>query len=221
MVPEAVLPIHQNLPSAMGYGESKYVSELLLAGSPLINILRVGQIAGPVSKDATGKWNENEWFPSLVRTSKKLDMLPDSLGLFEEVDWIPIDCLSDIVVDLIHSDNNQDTDVARVFNLVNPSRVSFGNLVPSIKERLGESVKVVSFETWLQALKELDNEDKGILERYPALKIMGFFEDLQVSEGGYGKVFDTTEAEKRSKGMRKLQPITGDMVVAWMKQWGL
>ena len=52
----------------MGYGESKYVSELLLeagaekAGVAAI-ICRVGQLAGPVVKG--GIWNKQEWLPSV------------------------------------------------------------------------------------------------------------------------------------------------------------
>ena len=53
----------------MGYGESKYVAELLLeagadkCGVPAV-ICRVGQLAGPVTKEK-GMWNKQEWLPSV------------------------------------------------------------------------------------------------------------------------------------------------------------
>ena len=53
----------------MGYGESKYVAELLLeagaekSGVPTV-ICRVGQLAGPVTKKG-GMWNKQEWLPSV------------------------------------------------------------------------------------------------------------------------------------------------------------
>ena len=53
----------------MGYGESKYVAELLLeagaekCGVPAV-ICRVGQLAGPV-KNEKGMWNKQEWLPSV------------------------------------------------------------------------------------------------------------------------------------------------------------
>lgn len=56
------------IPSAMGYGESKYVSERLLelakeqSGVPAA-IVRVGQLAGPVTKN--GVWSKQEWLPSV------------------------------------------------------------------------------------------------------------------------------------------------------------
>ena len=52
----------------MGYGESKYIGELLLeagvkeCGVPAV-ICRVGQLAGPVVKG--GVWNKQEWLPSV------------------------------------------------------------------------------------------------------------------------------------------------------------
>ena len=57
------------IPSPMGYGESKYIAEMLLeagsekCGVPAI-IARVGQLAGPVAKKG-GMWNKQEWLPSV------------------------------------------------------------------------------------------------------------------------------------------------------------
>ena len=56
------------IPAAMGYGESKYIGELLLeagvkeCGVPAV-VCRVGQHAGPVVKG--GVWNKQEWLPSV------------------------------------------------------------------------------------------------------------------------------------------------------------
>ncbi len=59
------------VPSAMGYGESKYVAEQLLEkarkrSSVSAAICRVGQLAGPVVK--RGIWNKQEWLPSVSLT---------------------------------------------------------------------------------------------------------------------------------------------------------
>ena len=56
------------IPAAMGYGESKYIGELLLeagaekCGVPAV-VCRVGQLAGPVKKG--GIWSKQEWLPSV------------------------------------------------------------------------------------------------------------------------------------------------------------
>ena len=61
-----------SIPSAMGYGESKYIAEQLLekAGKQSgvsAAICRVGQLAGPVMKG--GVWNKQEWLPSVSYAS--------------------------------------------------------------------------------------------------------------------------------------------------------
>jgi thioester reductase-like protein len=55
--------------AAMGYGASKLVSERILAEAQKVSglrtgILRVGQVSGPVKKEA-GRWNIQEWFPTV------------------------------------------------------------------------------------------------------------------------------------------------------------
>jgi len=90
-------PIPENFISSfdaaqpMGYGESKHVAEHILydvgekVGVPS-TILRVGQIAGPLS--SKGVWNEDEWVPALIKSSKALGCLPSGIP---NVDWIPVD----------------------------------------------------------------------------------------------------------------------------------
>ena len=67
----------------MGYGESKYIAELLLeagaekCGVPAV-IVRVGQLAGPVSKKA-GMWSKQEWLPSVSFLRPSLLYTPTTL----------------------------------------------------------------------------------------------------------------------------------------------
>lgn len=69
-IPE--VPFHDpKIAAEAGYSESKWIAERLLqeAGKRGVgsNILRVGQIAGPVENGTKerGEWNRNEWFPSV------------------------------------------------------------------------------------------------------------------------------------------------------------
>ena len=65
-VPERLIG-DMRVPAPMGYAESKYVAEHLLAGAANLGvsaaICHVGQVAGPVGKP--GVWNKQEWFPSV------------------------------------------------------------------------------------------------------------------------------------------------------------
>ena len=79
-----------------GYSESKHVAERICleasrqAGVPT-TVFRVGQIAGPTTKE--GIWNTQEWLPTIVATSKAIGKVPNALGSMP-VDWVPVVCSS-------------------------------------------------------------------------------------------------------------------------------
>lgn len=110
-VPEAILDDFNAAES--GYGQSKLLAEHLFEaandrfGIP-VTICRLGQIAGPVSSEK-GMWNTQEWFPSLLLSSKAMGKLPDSLASMDRVDWIPVDILADILaMDVICGDRKRE-----------------------------------------------------------------------------------------------------------------
>lgn len=111
-MPEAVID-DWSLPQPMGYAESKYVSERLLeeagrvSGVP-VEICRVGQVAGPVSQ--TGRWSMREWFPSLIASSAFMGVIPEHLGPMEMVDWVPVDLLAKVILDLLFGPDDRSRD---------------------------------------------------------------------------------------------------------------
>jgi thioester reductase-like protein len=99
-IPEAVIDL-SSAPDQIGYRESKFIAEHLLSNYSKFSglktaILRIGQIAGPLK--GNGVWSKQEWFPSMMASSKHLDMLPKSLGNMGRIDWIPVDILSSVIV---------------------------------------------------------------------------------------------------------------------------
>lgn len=230
-IPESI-PSNLSSASPMGYAESKLVSEHILDSiskshpnpkETNFNILRIGQIAGPIKEQ--GGWNENEWFPAMLKSSRMLGAVPVGLGCMDGVDWVGVDICAGVVIDILHStfDSFEEDKEggAKVFNLVNPSTVKFGDLVLAIKKRLGAGVEVVSFGTWVQALEELDREDEEVLERYPALKILAFFQSLGTTGAAEGLGFVTERGLKASQTMRDMGPITVEMMEKWMRGWGM
>jgi nucleoside-diphosphate-sugar epimerase len=106
-IPEAVLyDWESSLP--MGYAQSKLIAEQLIDAAARVSglqstICRVGQIAGPTTEQ--GCWSLKEWFPSLVASSVTLGMLPEGLGEMDMVDWIPVDLVAKIVLELLFVDS--------------------------------------------------------------------------------------------------------------------
>lgn len=170
-VPEAIIEDF-SVPEAMGYAESKHVAERLLdtanrvAGIPC-TVVRVGQVAGPIDPKH-GTWNRREWLPSLIPSSKFLGKIPGDLGAMNMIDWIPVDVLGKVLVELLVADRDADkaplpsnpnaripdespspvashsntTDkvaATRVYHVLNPHPVPWPSLLPTVLDSLKPS----------------------------------------------------------------------------------
>ncbi|KAL1615560.1 putative NRPS-like protein biosynthetic cluster [Diplodia seriata] len=245
-VPEAA--IHDvAVPSAGGYGESKYVGERLLetaarvSGVP-VAVCRTGQIAGPV-RVAGGVWNEREWFPSLVRSSKWLGVLPARIGSMDGADWVPVDVLADVVVDLLRNNlealaagNGDGSDGAFVQfdHLVNPRLSSYPDVVlPALRRRLGAGsdggakFPVVAFADWLRLLEDEAAKPDADPTQCPGIKLLDFFEgmgeEVKAMDNGEATALrlQTKETVTRSETLRNLEPVGADWVDVWCDGWKL
>ncbi|KAI1619274.1 hypothetical protein EDD37DRAFT_217483 [Exophiala viscosa] len=199
-----------------GYGESKHISEQILQVaanefSLRASILRVGQVAGPIRRG--GCWNKAEWFPSLIQTSKALGMIPEALP---EVNWIPVDVLADIVVDIIHSPV---VESPAIFNLVNPKPVQWASLVPSIQSRFGAGkLTAVPLDEWITAVRSIDMGDTDAVNAAPAVKIMDFFEAIAQTNAVSPK-YTTSMGPAISKTMGDLGAVNPGWMEIWLSQW--
>ncbi|TGO51934.1 hypothetical protein BCON_0151g00080 [Botryotinia convoluta] len=101
------------------------------------SIYRVGQIDGP--KSSNGKWNKQEWFPLILKSSTYLKVLLSSLGPLEAVDWIPVDIIGKVVYELVTSSNHDTLELDStiesfsgspgVYHLVNPKRTTYSDAI--------------------------------------------------------------------------------------------
>ncbi|OAT01333.1 ochratoxin A non-ribosomal peptide synthetase, variant [Blastomyces dermatitidis ER-3] len=206
-----------------GYGESKHVGERICAfassycGVPT-TIHRVGQIGGPTTEK--GVWNKQEWFPSLVATSKTIKQLPLSLGTIA-VDWIPVDTISRVILDILRSRRKTEEEVrCAAFHLVNPSPAPWDSLIPAIKKHF--PVEIVDPQKWIASLEAIANPTQADLQDKPALKILDFFRGAfigQVEGSGKPPVLDTQRTQEASVTMQRLKPIDQDILNTWMLQW--
>ncbi|KAE9382590.1 hypothetical protein BT96DRAFT_952071 [Gymnopus androsaceus JB14] len=110
-----------------GYGESKYVTERILAKSGLdATSFRIGQITGGAPN---GAWATSDWVPILVRSSLSTGELPDAFGV---VSWIPMDAVCSALLDVGFSDEP----VPIAVNVVHPKLVSYTSAAKSIRNAL-------------------------------------------------------------------------------------
>ena len=217
LVPEKEF-MQVNVAESSGYGESKHVAERLLsiAGKReglRYKIVRIGQIAGPVEEE--GRWNSVEWVPSLVLSSQIMKCLPSSLGAAERVDWVPVDTVAQVLVEILRVEHGTQV----VYHVQNPRPTTWSNLVPSVRKALGEEVEVVALGQWVEKLKEMAQEQSAGRD-VPALRLLDFFEMLSEEKGGKKVLaLDLKNAMEASEALRSTRPITGEMMREWMRGW--
>jgi thioester reductase-like protein len=218
-----------NTPAPFGYARAKFLAELLVdaAGRHLgdvvpTTVIRVGQVAGPVTHP--GLWNPHEWLPSLVLSSLYLGQVPDSLGSrFDDVDFVPVDLLGDMLVDLAMSTTDPgEAQAAIVYNLRNPHVVPWRTLLPAIVAI--KPLQVVSPATWLASLKAIDDTDDAVVTaRNPALKLLDFFAGLWAksaqNERGLVQPIVVDRALSASTAMRRLEPVKVEWMRKWVEEW--
>ncbi|KAK4184811.1 hypothetical protein QBC35DRAFT_390894 [Podospora australis] len=208
-----------SLPLKQGYAESKHVASSIIARAvqekllKQATLLRVGQIAGPT--EGSGVWNRHEWFPSLVATSLVLGKTPSRLGGMQAgIDWVPVDLAARAVLEISASAESQGLICC---NVVNPNVCQWDVIRGTIMDEY-QDVKTVEIGEWLDALCEQQDS-----ERYPSLKLMGFFEEWRASEGsGMSTIirFDTEQAREKSQTMRDMPAVDGEMMRRWLQGWG-
>jgi thioester reductase-like protein len=205
-----------------GYGESKYIGELMcldasrVSGVPT-SVFRVGQISGPTTK--AGLWNPTEWVPILLKTSKALGIVPDSLGSYV-IDWVPVDTLARVIIEICNSrleSQTQPDQLHAVFHPMNPSKTSWDSLLPAITNNL--PVKPVSLMSWVDKLASIENPtDEDVAEK-PALKLLPFFRGLGTGEAMAAEI-SVEKAKAASSMMAGMRPVDGDLMANWLRQWG-
>lgn len=249
LVPEHIIT-DLSCPAFMGYGESKYLAERMLdyAAQKLnlkTGIARVGQIAG-TAKDPHG-WNRNEWLPSLVISSRYLKAMPETLGsavngtragILDRIDWVPIDQLASVLVELSFNLSAAPSPGSRVFHPINPEWIGWQSLVPTVIEALqncaadgteNADIKVVQFEEWIGLLRStastlIENPNLAVdmLRENPAVKLLEFYESL--ADGGVSQLPKQLAIRKTlgtSPSLRSLEAIKPEWLCGWIRDWVL
>jgi thioester reductase-like protein/acyl-CoA synthetase (AMP-forming)/AMP-acid ligase II len=220
----------------MGYAQSKLLAELLFSdankrlGIP-VTVCRVGQIAGPVNSEH-GAWTLSEWFPSLMLSAKGLGMVPATLGSMNRIDWLPVDLLSDMLVEAMSrkpamtstadrsSYDSGPVQAAEFLHFVNPRHVEWSSIVSELAALIEPRPRVVAYDTWLQALVDASEQDADKFVDVPAIKLLDFFQDIGRCDAKR-PVFSTSFTEKACRSLQKCDPVSVAWMKQWMKQWGL
>ncbi|KAI6156286.1 putative nonribosomal peptide synthetase [Pisolithus thermaeus] len=183
-----------------GYGASKYVSERMLGMSGLpATSFRIGQITGATPR---GAWPVTELVPMAVKSSVTLGALPDLGRVLQSVAWLPVDAVSGAILDVALSDDEPPIMV----NLVHPRPVEFEALMKPISDALFGN-----------------NITKERLP-LPAIKLLDYLRMFDRRSSGEDNnvmaiMFSTDTAERVSKTMQVLPPISRLDAMRWVEYW--
>ena len=231
-----------------GYGQSKLLCERVLARAAVdldvpVTIVRVGQLAGPVTHGEKGAWPIQEYLPSLIKTSTALKALPKDLGPHEVVDWIPVDIAARVLIE-VGVDNNEsmppqdgkegnrkrkkEKKEAAFFHIVNPRAASWNDILPAMLSFMSEDVQIVSFVEWVDMLQGamktsgLKGAEDGSM---PAMKLWDTFDNMrdraQRYPGSLVVTLDTRRSVQKSPSLQALQPVNAAWMELWMRQWAI
>ncbi|KAF3384527.1 Iterative polyketide synthase CazM [Penicillium rolfsii] len=204
-----------------GYGESKYIGERICFEASRrchvpTTVYRVGQIAGPTLP--SGQWNRQEWVPTIIASSKTMGKIPNELGSIA-VDWVPVDSLSSIVSEIVHTRHGQvSKEPHAVFHLTNWNTSSWSSLIPTIRQDF--NVEPVGLGEWVAELERFKYPSSADLADKPALKLLSFYRAIADEKNAVISVpLDVSRAKAASTTMRALEPISPALMKNWLSQW--
>ncbi|KAI0120256.1 acetyl-CoA synthetase-like protein [Hypoxylon sp. NC0597] len=209
--------------AGLNYGRSKMVSSLILdeaakvSGIPTASV-RVGQIAG--SRYEKGLWNKQEWLPSIIASSVYLGVLPGDIGVMNEIDWMAIEDVACLVLDVSGVRERHPVDkIYGYFHAVNPKTTTWAKMAAAVREFYGDRIKkIVSFKEWIQALKESQATTTD-LSKNPGVKLIDSYEGF-FSGGEKAQVkFSMERTKSYSSTARNLEAVTPELMQHWCKQW--
>ncbi len=151
-------------------------------------------------------------------------MLPDSLPSLDRVDWLPVNLLSQIIVELAGLDSapratSTPSKTMPIFHAANPSATTWSTLIPAITSSLGPGVKIVPWGEWLQALQE--SQEKADVELNPGLKLLDYYEaaDRMGREGLELPILELEGTLRESRSLGEVGVVSGEWMGEWMRQW--
>ncbi|KAJ5436047.1 Male sterility NAD-binding [Penicillium cf. griseofulvum] len=157
-----------------------------------------------------------------AEASAQLGCLPETLGIGNKIEWIPVDTVAELLSDLICTpsvfERGSSTN-ARYYNLVNPHHIQFSDIVPLLAKHLGtnESLKIVPLRDWVHRLSQGIDEPGS--SSNPGLRLLGFFQGLARSEKSVA--LDTTMIEERFPRLGHVGAVNDRWINLWLEQWGM
>ena len=218
--PELSSPVLEDseLPGAeelyYGYAQSKWVAEKLVqayrdSGMP-VTVVRPGPIYGD---SQSGTLNTHDFFCRMIRACMAFNAVPD---LDVELDGLPVDKVSDLIVDIAFSPGT----TGRNFNIVNPCPLHLNTVFDQMKN-LGYTMDRVSIHQWTETVRQAAQADPELMAFMPLVS--------DVMAGTEGKTFFEMQTLNRqsyscanlvgflSESNRVIEPVHSSMMFRYLE----
>ena len=180
----------------------------------------------------------------IIVSSAYLKVFPETFPSRDHIDWLPVDKLSKILVEILssasHPSNGQelpDEEVSdpldragvvgtKMYHVVNPQATSWSaDFAAEVLNAYPDSrVQPVPFEEWVERLKasaeEAENDKNIDIERNPAIRLVDFYSDA-IGAKTSQRILPANASTEASKTLRELGPLSLGWLENWMVQWGL
>ncbi|KAJ7496484.1 putative aminoadipate reductase, partial [Mycena latifolia] len=193
-----------------GYGESKYVSERILASSGLqATSFRIGQVTGAATN---GAWSTTDWIPAIVKSSIALGSFPSNPS--STMAWIPPETVARTIVDAALGVERPPFAI----NLVHPRPVPWDTIMSSMACIAQRSL--IPFADWVRQLETRSTRATAEdIENIPGIKLLDFLISAVAGRGGANTEFSTLKAQALSDAMRLVEPLSTKDTERWMQYW--
>lgn len=208
-IEEKPLPFDSHVAMPMGYGQSKFVCEILLnylmtkKNFPCY-IERLGQVAGDTEN---GVWNTSEQYPLLFIGGCLMQKMPN---LPTVVDWIPVDYASAAIVDImLRTSQLPASEENSIYHIVNPRLENWSDILQAMKS-CGLKFDAINSIEWVEALSKDDTN--------PAFRLMAFYED-SFKKDFKMPVWQTKNTCKFTPVLAKSPIINSDLFEKYLNHW--
>ena len=180
----------------------------------------------------------------IIVSSAYLNVFPETFPSRDHIDWLPVDKLSKILVEILSSASHpsnrpelSEEEVSdpsdrvgavrtKVYHVVNPQAASWSaDFAAEVLDAYpGSVVQPVPYDKWVERLKasaEEAEDDKNVdIERNPAICLEDFYSDA-IDAKKSQRILPANAATEASKTLRELGPLSRDWLEKWMVQWSL
>lgn len=134
------------------------------------------------------------------------------LTLQQDLSWCPVTDVAATLSELLFSNDKP----CPVYHIENPQRQPWQDMILVLADALGVSkINIIPFHDWISRVRRFSGSEAD----NPACRLVDFLESNFVRMSCGELILDTTKSTEHSPTLRKLNPLSDDMVKSYIHCW--